>query len=387
MSSPKKEPALFPFALVAGNVEGLHARRSKRQTWIYLVVVLSLLAAAAATPFVEVAVGSRSRGILRPGLSHTPVTAAVSGKVLISRLKDNVTVGAGDTLLVISKAELAPELAALDQQITEQQRLLADLEILNGKRAAFPRLQSAVYQRDYQDYHQRQEEAKLKIAHATRQFERQQQLYATRTIARMEFEQAEYELQLAQKQLVLIEDRQAHLWSQERQRIKRELQEFRNQLIRLKQQATNYLVTAPVAGSLTETGGLPPGSFVSAGQSLAVISPDGDLHVEAFVSPSDIGLLREGMPVQVQLDAFNHHQWGLAQATVADIAQDVSERDGQAVFRVICTLHDRELRLKNGYRGRLRKGMALTAHFTLTHRSLFQLLHDKLDDWFNPHQQ
>ncbi|MEM9528750.1 MAG: HlyD family efflux transporter periplasmic adaptor subunit [Bacteroidota bacterium] len=387
MSSPKKEPALFPFALVAGNVEGLQARHGNRSSWIYLVVVLALLAAAAATPFIEVAVGSRSRGILRPSLSHTPVTAAVSGKVLMSRLQDNATVGIGDTLLVISNAELVPDLAVLERQITEQHRLLADLEILNRALDDYPLLQSAVYQRDYQDYHQRREEAKLKIAHATRQFERQQKLFATRTIARMEFEQAEYELQLAQKQLALIEDRQSHLWSQERQRVARELLEVHSRQKRLEQQATNYLLTAPVAGSLTETGGLSPGSFVAAGQSLAVISPDGDLHVEAFVNPSDIGLLREGMSVQVQLDAFNHHQWGLARATVADIAQDVSERDGQTVFRVKCTLHDRELYLKNGYRGRLRKGMTLTTHFTLTRRSLFQLLHDKLDDWFNPHQQ
>ncbi|MEM9258854.1 MAG: HlyD family efflux transporter periplasmic adaptor subunit [Bacteroidota bacterium] len=349
--------------------------------------MFALLAAAAATPFVEVAVGSRSRGILRPSLSHTPVTAAVSGRVLMSRLKDNATVSVGDTLLVISNAELVPELTVLERQITEQQRLLADLEILNRERDDYPLLLSAVYQRDYQDYHQRREEAKLKIKHATRQFERQHKLYATRTIALMEFEQAEYELQLAQKQLELLEDRQNHLWSQERQRVARELLEERSQRKRLKQQATNYLVTAPVAGSLTETGGLSSGSFVAAGQSLAVISPDGDLHVEAFVSPSDIGLLREGMAVQVQLDAFNHHQWGLARATVTDIARDVSEREEQAVFRVKCTLLDRELRLKNGYRGRLRKGMTLTTHFTLARRSLFQLLHDKLDDWFNPHKQ
>ena len=95
-------------------------------------------------------------------------------------------------------------------------------------------------------------------------------------------------------------------------------------------------------------------------------------------------VLREGLPVRLQLDAFNYNQWGLARATLTEIGRDVSEVDGQAAFRVICTLHDPELRLRNGYVGTLRKGMTLTAHFTLTRRSLLQLLHDKLDDWFNP---
>jgi HlyD family secretion protein len=84
------------------------------------------------------------------------------------------------------------------------------------------------------------------------------------------------------------------------------------------------------------------------------------------------------------LDAFNYNQWGLAHATLTDIGKDVTEVDGQAAFLVTCTLHDKELKLKNGYTGALRKGMTLTAHFTLTRRSLFQLLHDKIDDWFNP---
>jgi HlyD family secretion protein len=88
--------------------------------------------------------------------------------------------------------------------------------------------------------------------------------------------------------------------------------------------------------------------------------------------------------VRLQLDAFNYNQWGMAEATVSEIGRDVSTVDGQAAFRVVCTLHDRELRLKNGYVGTLRKGMTLTAHFTLTRRTLFQLLHDKVDDWFNP---
>jgi len=40
--------------------------------------------------------------------------------------------------------------------------------------------------------------------------------------------------------------------------------------------------------------------------------------------------------------------------------------------------------LKNGYEGKLKKGVTLQARFVVTERSLWQLLYDKVDDWVNP---
>ncbi len=375
---------LFPFPLVEGNLEGLTARHRRGGGWIYATVVLALLVAAGSLPFLEVAVSSRGRGILRPEMARTPVTAAVTGRVTKSVLVENAEIAAGDTLLVVSTAELGAETDALREQLTDRRLLLTDLETLIATGDDYPNLGTAVYQRDYQDYRRRLEEARLKVAHTQRHHERQRTLFATETIARVELEQAAFEHELAAGQLRQLREQQGHLWTQERQRIARELRDLRSQLDRLGQRATDYVVTAPVSGHLTQVAGLQPGAFATAGQPLAVISPDGDLHLEAFVSPADIGLLRDGMEVQVQLDAFNYNQWGLARATVTDIGSDVSEVDGQPVFRVRCTLHDRELRLKNGYVGRLKKGMTATTHFTLARRTLAQLLYDKLDDWINP---
>ena len=42
------------------------------------------------------------------------------------------------------------------------------------------------------------------------------------------------------------------------------------------------------------------------------------------------------------------------------------------------------LQLKNGYKGNINKGMTLTTRFHLTDRTLWQLLFDRVDDWFNP---
>ncbi|NJB84722.1 HlyD family secretion protein [Lewinella marina] len=380
----KDTPPLIPFPEIQG-VEGLCARHGRSGRWIYLTVVAALLLAAAALPLIHVDVNARSRGMLRPGNSLSPVTAAVSGQVVGTRLEENRQVCAGDTLLWLSTGELSTEAAHLQQQLTERRELLADLHRLDPAAGApYPTLRTALYQRDYREYRRRLAAATLKRDHADRQLSRQRTLLESGSVARAEVEQAGYERDLLDGQIRQLTEQQDHDWTQDRQRLRRETADLRRALDQLKERERQYVVVAPLDGQLTQTGGLQPGTFVAAGQALAQVSPDGELRAEVYVGPADIGLLREGLPVRLQLDAFDYQQWGLAAATLTEISTDVTEFDGGAAFRVLCTLSENELRLRNGYRGTLRKGMTLTAHFTLARRSLFQLLHDRVDDWFNP---
>ncbi|WP_234461911.1 hypothetical protein [Pedobacter segetis] len=67
-----------------------------------------------------------------------------------------------------------------------------------------------------------------------------------------------------------------------------------------------------------------------------------------------------------------------------DISDDILMADKQPVFKVKCSLDQGFLKLKNGYKGKLKKGMTFNARFMVTERSLYQLLYDKVDDWVNP---
>jgi len=130
--------------------------------------------------------------------------------------------------------------------------------------------------------------------------------------------------------------------------------------------------------------GVRNGNFITPGQVIAQISGNHDLLVECFVSPSDIGFIRENQKVRFQLDAFNHNQWGMAQGKVLEISRDIIMVDNQPVFRVRSSLNNEYLQLRNGYQGNLTKGMTLTARFRLTERTLWQLLFDRVDNWLNP---
>ena len=88
----------------------------------------------------------------------------------------------------------------------------------------------------------------------------------------------------------------------------------------------------------------------------------------------------------MQVSAFNYSEWGVLHATVDDVYDDVSvSADGmQSYYKVYCLLDSDHLTLKNGFKGYIKKGMTVYANITVTRRTLFQLLYDKLDNWLNP---
>lgn len=166
---------------------------------------------------------------------------------------------------------------------------------------------------------------------------------------------------------------------------RRELSELLSSEAEIEEQNKLFTLMAPVNGSVQNLSGIQAGSYVFANQKIAEISPDAQLIAICYVKPADIGLIRKGQLVNFQIDAFNYNQWGLISGKVIDISDDIILSDqGVSVFKVRCVLNSNHLKLKNEYKGYLRKGMSFTARFMVAERTLFDLLYDKLDDWLNP---
>ena len=154
----------------------------------------------------------------------------------------------------------------------------------------------------------------------------------------------------------------------------------------LQDNKSQFVVLSPITGTLIGIKSIEKGSFLNAGEVFANISPDTELLVECFISPQDIGLLKNNNSVNFQIDAYNNNQWGLATGTIIDIGKDIEFIENTSAFKVQCRMNEKALKLKNGFEGKLKKGMTLNAQFKLTERTLFDLLYDKVDDWVNPSQ-
>ena len=151
-----------------------------------------------------------------------------------------------------------------------------------------------------------------------------------------------------------------------------------------KNEQRNYIITAPISGTIQNIKGFEAGNFISSGAPIAEISPDTDLIAECYITPSDIGLLKKNNQVKFQINAFNYNQWGMATGKILRISKDITIVNNKPLFRVICSLDQKQLQLKNGFEGKLKKGMTLNARFFIIERSVYELLYDKIDDWFTP---
>lgn len=374
----------FPHRNPAQTVEGLYSRHYRRSYPVYLSIIAVLLLTGISLPFLSVDVGSEGRAILQTTQRPTTIVSPTGGKVLFARLRDNLAVQAGDTLLILDAAELTAEAKHLNEDMREHQSAITDLGQLIAALATntYPELTTALYQRDYQDFRHQWDQAALKTAHAGKQLDRQEILFASGTIAKMDIERYRFNHELAVNEQDQLKERRRHLWTQELTRNERELRTLRLKNHSLHQRSRHLVITAPTAGHLLQPASLLPGSFVGPAQEITKISPSGALEVVVNVSPQDIGLIRKGTPVTMRMDAFTHTRWGMARARVKEIGQDVTTSpQGRPSFLVKCSLLDQQLLLPSGHRGTLTKGMTATAHFTLARRTLAQLLRDRLEDW------
>ena len=375
----------FPFEFVTESVEGLCARQSVRSQAIYTTVLLCLAAALLSLPLIKIDISKQSRAIIRANQKNNELAAPVYAQVKASFLREGLQVGQGDTLMILSTAKLDEQLSSLQEQLSLNAAYIRDLRRLSSRDSAgLEGLETSLYYQEYIQFYQKAAEQQLQVDFTRRALQRNKQLFDEGAIARVEYEQAEFDANLAQRVLQSIREQYRRNWQLELERYKKENLELQAKAQKIEKEKMDYYITAPISGAVTQYAGLQGGNFVAPNQPIATISSDDTLIVESYISPADIGLIREGMAVQFQVDAYNYNQWGLASGTVAQVSEDIVQYQEQPVFAVKCSLRESHLRLKNGYRGKLKKGMTLTARFCIARRSLYQLLYDKIDHWLNP---
>ena len=364
-------------------LENLIAKNKTKSISIYLVVVIAIATFIGLLPIIKIDISSQSRGIIRSKIDNVPVTSAVSGKIVALKLKNNALVQKGDTLLIISKENLESEKQLNDTIYKTNETILQDLEmVLKGKF----NLQTSLIREEYYKYTTQKAELQSKVAQAQINYNRYKTLFDKGVIAKAEFEKYQFELQFAKQASNSFVKQQMANWQNKKNELTLQLKNITGSNNKLNIEAQNYVVIAPITGTIENFNGVQAGSILNASQPIAHISPTDNLLVESTVSPNDIGLIKPNQKVKFQLDAFNYNQWGLLTGKVIDIDKNITLQENQAFFKVRCALDSKELKLKSGYKTQVSKGMTLTTRYIITRRSLFDLLFDKVDDWLNPKQ-
>lgn len=362
---------------------------SKSSQIIYQVTVLVILLTFAALPFIKTPISVKGNGILQSSLEKTELSIPINGRLIKYRLSDNKKVEQGDVLLVIDAGLPSQQSALVNTREGQLRQFLADIAMLLAfnslERSNSPSLQTGQYNASWQQFLQELENAGIAKRQAENTYGRYNKLYQTKSITDAEYEKYKFEAEQAESIYQMVRTKYKTQWQTEANEYRNEIRQLSSQQAELTEQKKQYTLRAPVSGSVQNLAGMQNGAYVFANQKIGEISPDASLTAFCYIKPADIGLIKKGQEVRFQIDAYNYNQWGSASGKVIDISDDIIIVNGnQPVFKVKCSLSQDHLKLKNGYKGYLKKGMNFTARFTVTSRSLYQLLYDKVDDWVNP---
>jgi membrane fusion protein, peptide pheromone/bacteriocin exporter len=382
------KPDLFPSDIIQNSQESNFKKHSTRSKVIYSSTLFVLITLLFTLPFIHVDVGIRSQGLIRPSTDFVQLRAPVSGTIEALMKSENSYIQSGELFIVLEASLLREQMRFNENR---QQLLNSYIEDLTALERLDPKnldpdkeLGSARYRRSLIEFRQEANNLQIATDRASRNYYRSQTLFDRNVISEAAMEEAHSDYLTAKNRMKILLEQQQNQWLLDKVSFRQELEQLESDYHQLKQNIAQYEIRSPVSGTIHNVEGIYQNSFVAVNQVLADVSPDTTLIAEAYISPGQVGLLREGLPARLQIDAYNHHQWGVASGVIESISRDVTLIDGRPMFKVRCTLNQSHLQLQNGVKGEIRKGMTFQARFIVARRSLFQLLYDKADDWLNP---
>ena len=352
---------------------------------IYKIILFLTILIFISFYFIRLPISSSSRGIIRSQTENTKIVSVVGGRVIENNLKkNNQEIKQGDKLLVITAEQLDTQKSLQNSQSSDYSAQLQDLHKLT--RGQYGGLQTGQYQRELSAMQEKIAQVQTQLSLAKKDYDRANLLYNQGVIPKSEYDKFYHTYQGLQSQVSGIREQQLAQWQAQKRDTERQIRSLGSEITRINQEQKNYIITAPISGRLVNYSGVQKGNFIVQGQPIGEISPEENQVAECMVSPKDIGFIKKNQKVKFQIDAYNYNQWGLLEGKVVDIDQNitVNQQTGEAYFKVRCVMDKNYLQLKNGYKGQIGKGMTLTARFYLLDRTLWQLLFDRVDDWFNP---
>lgn len=378
---------IFPKEIIENTVDVHQFKHTNKSKIIYGFILFALIVALISLPFISVTIYNTSQGLIRPDKERILLQSSHSGKVIFHQLKNNGQINKGDTLMMINNLAITQKINTTRSLFIETKKFIEDIKLLSNQKRIANKLNSLKYKQEYNFYQQKLSELNTRFQKIKEDYNRSQKLFEKGVIAKVALNNSKLEYDLSLNAINQYKKQQHSSWQAALVNHQNQLKELENNQVELEETNNLSIVKAPVSGTLLNVKGIEKGSFISIGIQLAEISPKSDLIVECYIDPIDIGLLKKEKKVNFQVSAFNYNQWGLASGKITAIGNDVQMINNTPMYKVLCSLDQNYLQLKNGFKGQLKKGMLVNARFEIIERSLFDLLYDKMDDWVNPSTQ
>ncbi len=228
----------------------------------------------------------------------TSLTSRVSGYIAKVNFEDNAFVRAGDTLVVLDDRELALNEAQAEVALENAIALLETTKE-NARSTEQSGAGSSV----------RVEELQIRLKNTTKDFERYDKMFANGSVTQQEFDKIRTEKETLEKQLeaaVLSEKEMNARIDAAKQQISVSETVVKQRRIELDYAKLNHsyaYITAPFNGVVSRKNAV-DGQLIQAGQALCSIIANEDIWVTANFKETQIEEMKEGMDVEISVDAF-----------------------------------------------------------------------------------
>jgi HlyD family secretion protein len=382
---------LIPYPVSTHCLESYFIKITSRSKIIYWIIIAIIVTGIAVLPLIYVDVSVQARGYFQSEIEKQLVHTPFHGRVVFASFHNGDKVTKGDTLLIIESETIRAQQNALKKRIDENDASINDLEILTGIDSSILHSEEVIlitkrYQAEFENVVNQHGMQNQKYQKRKAEHERNELLFEQKIIPETDHENSLYALKSEKDNLNQILIYQRSVWQNDLTSRKNEAVRLQAEYKHCIEELNNRIVLAPTSGEVIQSSDIQTGSVVSQGQLIAELSPQGELIATCFARPADIGLIRENQKVKIQVDAFNYNEWGMLTGSIIDISDDmIVENGATAYFRIRCKPDQTYLSLKNGHKAFIKKGMSINTRIFVIRRSLYNLLFDKADKWFNPY--
>lgn len=353
---------------------------------LYNSLLLFVIGIIAILPYVNVDVTSSAYANVLSSRLKENVYSPTVGKITQLMIEDNQPVMMGDTIMEIDNSYNQSELDIIYQKQNVLKENIRDINLIKNSSSntnSLP-LHTAQYQSQYLNFLEQLNQLNAKFENTDLLYQRYAKLYREKVIPSEEFEKYELANNQAQHEIDLLVTRFKSQIQTDSYQYKQEWTNLSVKENQLKENIKNSYVIANISGITYKMEGIQMGTFLQSGQKVAEINPNTGLIISCLVSPKDIGFIKEKQKIQVQIDAYNYYDWGMLNGSVYEIVKEVTVVQNTPYYTVYCKMDKPFLSMKNGFQGKIIKGMTGRANFILTKRTLWQLLFSKTSEWLNP---
>lgn len=169
----------------------------------------------------------------------------------------------------------------------------------------------------------------------------------------------------------------------ERISLKEKKEEYESYLNKYNIQNKNCNVMAVSSGYYYDDQNLKQGSYVQEGTTIGKIYPEkeSEFYAEVYVKNSDIGRIKEGQSVNLEIAAYPSMEYGYLKGEIVNISKDITvdESTGYAYYVVKVKCNNMTVKNKNGDMGNLKNGMACQAKIIIGEKSVMTYVLEKIN--------